>query len=293
MKTFITHLGKTKAIFLSIAAALSLSTMALFVKLVSPYASSNFIVFSRYGFGFLYIIFVINLRKHKHSRVFFPKTKHIGLHLLRSFSVVISMLLLFYALKFIPLINANLLFMTNALFVPIFAHLFLHYKTNVKSWFSIAVAFLGVALVLKPGFNTFHIASLIAFASGIMSAITYITVHELVKYDAPHVLMAYSITIAFLFAGVLLIFNWTAPHSLYGLLLLAGVSITGLLYQETFIRAEKYFSARAMTTLLYISIIFSGLLDWLIWKQIPGLLSLIGFLLVIGGNIALLAFSNE
>ena len=284
-----------RALILAIIAAISLSSMALLVKLASPHASSNFIVFFRYGIGFFYTMFVLKASRKKVQKGFlvFPKTKHLSLHLIRSFSVVTSMLLLYYSLKFIPLINANLLFMTNALFVPIFLHIFLKYKTNIKTWFSIAFAFLGVTLILRPGLTTFHLASIVALASGMLSAITYITVRQTVKYDPPHVLMAYSNTIAFLFCCVLLIFHLRIPLSLHSFVLLLGISISALFYQEFFIRAEKYFPARTMTTLLYSSVIFSGLFDWLIWNQVPGLLSLIGFALVILGNIALFIFSNE
>jgi drug/metabolite transporter (DMT)-like permease len=282
---------KLKAIVLSTMAALSISMMAFFVKLASPYASSNFIVFFRYGFAFLYIMTVVNL-KRKGKMVIFPKTQHLGLHLVRGLSAVLSMLLLYYALQYIPLVNANLLFMTNGLFVPIFGHFFFKYKTNIKTWIGIIIAFSGVVFILHPGLHSFHIASIIALISGASGAITYLSVRELVKYDSPHAVMAYSITIAFLFGCVLLLFPFKVSGS-HTILLLLGVALFGILYQECFIRAKQYASARTVTALLYPSIIFSSLLGWFVFEEAITAWSWIGFALVGIGTLVLLIYSSE
>ena len=282
---------KLKAVLLSIVAAFSISMMAFFVKLASPYASSNFIVFFRYGFGFLYIMTVVNLRR-KGKVVIFPKTRHLGLHLIRGFSAVLSMLLLYDALQYIPLVNANLLFMTNGLFVPIFGYFFFNYKTNLKTWIGIIIAFSGVAFILHPGLNSFHVASIIALFSGASGAVTYLSVRELVKYDSPHVVMAYSITIAFLIGSLLLLlpFKISGFHTI---LLLLGVAVFGVLYQECFIRAKQYASARTVTALLYPSIIFSSLLGWFVFQETIILWSWIGFGLIGIGTLILLIYSSE
>jgi len=282
---------KLKAVLLSIMAAFSLSMMAFFVKLASPYTSSNFIVFFRYGFGFLYIMTMMNFRR-KGKVVIFPKTQHLGLHLIRSFSAVLSMLLLYYALQYIPLVNANLLFMTNGLFVPIFGHFFFKYKTNIKIWVSIIIAFSGVAFILHPGLHSFHTASLIALLSGASGAVTYLSVRELVKYDSPHMVMAYSITIAFLFGSLLLLFPFKIS-GFHTILLLLGVAIFGILYQESFIRAKQYASARTVTALLYPSIIFSSLLGWFVFQEAITIWSWVGFGLVGIGTSVLLIYSSE
>lgn len=285
------QVNNIKAILLSIFAALSVSLMSLCVKLVSPYTSTDFIVFSRFAISLIYIFAILSL-KSKKKLTFFPKTKHFHVHLIRSFAAVFAMIALYASLKYIPLVNANLLFMTNALFTPIFARLVFRTKTSKKAWLSIAIAFIGVALVLKPHMDLFRSGSILALSAGILGAISLLAVRQGVKHDAPHTLMAYYFFIAFLISGCLLLLNWKTPN-LYALLLILGVSVTGIFYQECLVRAAQYAPAKTISTLMYASIIFSGLFDWFFWKHALDLWSWLGIVLVILGNIALLTYTQN
>jgi drug/metabolite transporter (DMT)-like permease len=279
-----------KAVLLSTFAALSVSLMGLCVKMASPYTSPHFIVFSRFSVSLIYISVILALKRGK-NLTFFPKTKHIHIHLIRSFAAVFAMLLLYYSLKYVSLVNANLLFMTNALFIPIFAWLFLSAKTNKKTWLGIAIAFTGVALVLKPDTNLFHSGSIFALFSGILSAVSLLAARSGVKYDSPHTLMAYYFPIAFLISSCLLLLHWEIPN-LFATTLILGISITGIFYQECLIRATQYAPAKTVSTLMYASVIFSGLFDWFFWKHSLDAWSFLGIGLVILGNIVLLTYAQ-
>jgi drug/metabolite transporter (DMT)-like permease len=279
-----------KAILLSISAALSVSLMGLCVKLAAPYTSTGFVVFVRFGISLIYISIVLALKSDNGIK-FFPKTKHLYIHVIRSFAAVFAMLMLYYSLHFISLVNANLLFMTNALFTPIFAWFFLKAKTNKKTWICISIAFVGVAFVLKPHADLFRSGSLFALMAGLLSAISYLAVRRGVQYDPPHTLMAYYFPIAFLISACLLPLHWKTPN-LYGILLVLGVSVTGIFYQEFLVRAAQYAPAKIVSTLMYSSIIFSGLFDWFFWKHSLDMWSWLGIALVLLGSLALLTYAQ-
>jgi len=285
------QVNNIKAVLLTIFAAFSISLMSLCVKLASPYTSTDFIVFARFGISLIYIWVVLAL-KGKKKLVFFPKTKHLHIHLIRSFAAVFAMLMLFASLKYIPLVNANLLFMTNALFTPIFAWFAFKTKTSKKAWLSIAIAFIGVALVLKPHADLFHSGSILALFAGILAAVSLLAIRRGVQYDPPHTVMAYYFFIAFLISGCLLILNWKTPN-LYAVLLILGVSITGIFYQECLVRAAQYAPAKTISTLMYSSIVFSGLFDWFFWKHALDLWSWLGIGLVVLGSMALLRYTQS
>jgi drug/metabolite transporter (DMT)-like permease len=283
------RLNHTKAVLFGVFAALSISLMSLCVKLAVPYTTSSLIVSFRFGISLFYIVIVLKFKNKPH---FFPKTQYLHMHLIRSFSAVMSMMLLYYALTKISLVNANILFMTNALFTPIFAWLCFKTKTNKKSWLSILFAFIGVALVLKPNADLLYShGSIFGLLSGILGAVSILSIRQIVKHDSPHTIMAYYFPIAFLVSSLFVVFNWHAP-SITGIVLMCVIGLTGIFYQECLIRASQYAPARTVSTLLYLSIIFSGLLDWFIWHHSLDMWSWIGIIFVLTGSAALMMYTK-
>lgn len=285
------HFNLKKATLFSLCAALSLSIMAAFVKLAAPHTHNNMIIFFRFMISFIYIFSIFVIKKIR--KMHFPiKTQHFKLHMLRAIGSMTIMLLLYYSLAYIHLIDANLLFMTNPLFVPIFALLLFHKSTSKKNWLFIIAAFIGITLIIKPGYELFNPASLVALSAGIIAGLTILIIRILSTYDHPHTCMLYYFSMAFLLSGIISIFHWETPN-LHILLLLLPVGIFGTAYQEFLIRASQYAQARIVSTLMYISVIFSGLIGWQIWGEIPDLLSWIGIILVCAGSILTLFFAKE
>lgn len=280
-----------KATLFSLCAALSLSIMATFVKLAAPHTHNNMIIFFRFMISFVYILSIVVIKKTG-KMPFSIKTQHLKLHVLRAIGSMTIMLLLYYSLAYIHLVDANLLFMTNPLFVPIFTLLLFHKSTSKKNWLFIIAAFIGITLIIKPGYELFNPASLIALSSGIIAGLTILIIRILSTHDHPHTCMFYYFSMAFLLSGIISIFHWETPN-LHVLLLLLPVGIFGTAYQEFLIRASQYAQARIVATLMYISVIFSGLIGWQIWGEIPDLLSWIGIILVCTGSILTLFFAKE
>jgi len=287
-----THVNLKKATIFGLGAALSFSVMAFFVKLAAPHTNNNMIIFFRFSVSFFYIAIILIFKTLMRDTKFPIKTKHFKLHLVRALTSMAAMLLFYYSLMHINLIDANLLVMTSPLFVPIFAVLLFHEKTNWKSILAIIIAFVGIACVIKPGHELFNPVSLIALSAGIIVAIVILIMRVLSVYDHPHTCMFYYFPLAFLISGIISIFHWQTPdlHTVM-LLLLAGVC--GTSYQEFLIRASQHAQARVVSTLMYTSVIFSGLLGWQIWGEIPDLLSWAGIALVCCGSIATIFFAKE
>ena len=286
------HINLKKATLFSICAALSFSVMALFVKFAAPHTNNNMTIFFRFGVSFLYIAIILIFKTLLRNTKFPIKTKHFKLHLLRALVSMAAMLLFYYSIAYINLIDANLLVMTCPLFVPIFAVLFFHEKTNWKSILAIIIAFIGIAFVIKPGHELFDPASLIALSAGIAVAIVILIMRVLSIYDHPHTCMFYYFSLAFLISGIISIFHWVTPD-LHTMILLLLVGVFGTSYQEFLIRASQHAQARIVSTLMYTSVIFSGFLGWQIWGEIPDILSWIGIILVCCGSILTIFFAKE
>lgn len=271
------------AFFYCVGYAVMLSFASLFVKLAEAHTTNSMIVFIRFAFSLTYIFAILGIKRGRGKPVTI-KTKHFGMHLLRAFSSFSCQFSLFYALKYIPLVDANLLFLTNALFIPVLGAIFFGTKTTAKSWLAITVSFIGVLLVLKPGHEVFNPASLIALLAGFLAAISLLGIHEMAKDDSAHTIMFYYFSLTFCFSLILVSFNWQTLNA-HTFWLLIAIGATSVLAQECSVRALMNAPAKIVAPLMYMVIIFSGLFDWILWKHVPDWLTLLGIVVVCFGSI--------
>lgn len=275
-----------KAIIFIFIAALSLSLMALFAKLVSIDTKVNMIVFARFLISFLYILSILGFRKIRGQKTSL-KTNHILMHFFRSILGLLALSFLFISLKYIPLVEANLLLMTSAFFIPVISALFLHGKTNIKHWVAIIIGFIGIIFILKPSPELFNPMAILALLAGFTIAIMMILLRRLSKYDHHYVIMFYYFMFICLVSASVSIFNWQ-KIDFHTMLLLLGVGVFGTIYQEFLIRATSYAPAKITSAMLYTSLIFSVLFDWFFYRDIPNMFSWIGIFMVFFSSILII-----
>ena len=106
------HHNIQKATIYALLSALCFSIMALFIKINISNTTTVMTVFFRFAVSFSYLVILLSLRKIKNKPISI-KTNHFYLHCIRAFFAVSGMFLLYYSLRFIPLVSANLLSMTT------------------------------------------------------------------------------------------------------------------------------------------------------------------------------------
>ncbi|NGX55792.1 MAG: Riboflavin transporter [Candidatus Anoxychlamydiales bacterium] len=280
-----------KAFIFILLASFSLSLMATLVKIAILSVNNSIIIFSRFSISFIYILLVFLIKKIRKKSV--PiKTNHLSLHIIRAITSMLAMFLFYYSLKYISLVECNLLLMTNVLFIPIIAIIFFKVKIPIKHWISILIGFLGIILILKPGFEIFQPKALYALLSGFIASISFIYIRKISKLDHHHTSMFYYFSFAFFASSVLVLFNFQSIDFKI-LLLLIGIGISGTLYQEFFIRATVYASVKFNSSLLYSSIIFSAFFGFIFFKNIPDLITFLGMSLIVIGGILTIQSSKK
>lgn len=279
------------AVFYAVGFSLFLSVVSLFVKLAAPGTTNGMTVFARFSVAVFYIFTIIAIKRLHGVKIPFT-TSCFGMHVMRAATSCLAQFALFFSLSYIPLVDANLLFMTYSLFIPVLGTIFLSVHTNTKSWLAIVLGFMGVAFVLRPGMEILNFHSLIALSSGLFAALSLLGVHEIAKKDGVYTIMLYYFSLSFILSAFIAIFDWKTPD-LHTLLLLLGVGVFGALCQECAIRALAHAPAKIVAPFTYSAIIFSGFFDWLFWGKIPGIFSFIGLVLIATGSVFTVIFTKE
>jgi drug/metabolite transporter (DMT)-like permease len=194
------------------------------------------------------------------------KVIHPGKLIFRSLFTFLAMSCFFYALRQISLTDALLMNNTYPLFVPIVTAILVKTKTSYKIWCSIVLGFCGLAFILKPDASFFTSGGLIALGSGVLGAVAIVLIRLMTKASSILQILFYNFLIGSIIAAVFLPWNWMAlDKEMIVLLFLVG--LIGLGYQCFSTLAYAKAPVRITSPLIFFSVIFGTLGDYLYWER--------------------------
>ena len=265
-----------KAIICMVLAYISIALMGVFVKYASDELPSSEILFSRFLIGFIFLLpFMIRDGDFKVELSQWPFL------VIRNLAGIASMLLTFYAIKYLPISIAVLLMNTSALFVPLLLFV-LRTRTPLKVLACSFLGFAGVSIIMltdsSKHFELQHIGY--ALGAAFLAAMAFISLQELNKHNSPKNIVFYFHLLGSLLLPLFFATQWTIP-SAQGFVLLLLVGGFGLVFQLLLTRAFKYAPANVITPFAFTGVIFSSICDWLFWHNVPTLNFWIGSLVII------------
>jgi drug/metabolite transporter (DMT)-like permease len=263
-------------ITLAFFCAAVMSTLSKAVTGVPPLMT----LFLQYGISLL--VFVPSAARVGRAGL---NTEHFGLQLFRSVAGSACQLLFFMAVKSTPLLDSVLLSNAAPLFIPLVVYVWFGKTVRPAVWLSLMIGLAGIVLIIKPGPQMFqNPASLLALAAGFLSALALVATNKLTETEPPTRILVYNFGLStFLLAPL---FVWARkPLTARQWFLLVGVGVFYTLTQYLIIRAYRYASAAALSPFNYTVVVFSGLLGWWFFGNIPDTMAVVGTALICGGGI--------
>lgn len=238
------------------------------------------ILFLQYGISFL--IFVPAGLRAGGAKL---ETHHFGLQLLRSVAGSSCQLLFFIAVRSISLLDAVLLSNAAPLFIPLVVYVWFRKTVQPIVWVSLLVGLLGIVLIIKPGPEIArNPASLIALIAGFLSALALVATNKLSETEPPSRILIYNFGLSTLLLIPVCIWEWKPlTGKQWGLLLAIGFSYAATQY--LIILAYRYADAAQLSPFNYSVVVFSGLLGWWFFGNVPGVTALIGTVLICAGGV--------
>lgn len=105
------------------------------------------------------------------------RTRQPRLHLLRSLAVLFANLCFFTGLAIMPIAEAVAIAFATPLVVTTLSVIFLKERVGPWRWLAVAVGFLGILIIMRPGPGTFQAAAFLPF----LGACGYATLHVLTR----------------------------------------------------------------------------------------------------------------
>ena len=237
-------------------------------------------LFLQYAISFL--IFVPSAARSGRSGL---QTAHLKLQIFRSLAGSVCQLLFFIAVKSLPLLDSVLLSNAAPLFIPLVIYVWFRKTVQPLVWFSLLIGLGGIVLIIKPGPQMFqNPASLIALVSGMCSAVALVSTNKLAETEPPTRILVYNFGISAILLVPVCYFIWT-PLTGRQWMLLLGVGFAYAATQYLIILAYRYASATELSPFNYTVVVFSGLLGWVFFGNVPDAMAITGTLLICAGGI--------
>lgn len=261
---------KSKAVIYMLLSALFFAFMAAMVKL-----SGDVPVLEKVFFRNLISLFVaFGALKNSNGSIFGKKENQKYL-IARSFLGLTGVFLYFYSISKLNLADSAMLNKLSPFFITIFAVIYLKEKLTPMKVISMFVVFLGALLVIKPQWNLSVVPAISGFLSAAFAGGAYTLVRFLKNRENPATIVFYFSFVSVIGTLPFVLVNFEIPSKIQFIyLILTGVFAAVAQFALTY--SYKYAPASEVAIYNYVNIVFSAIIGFFIWGEIPDILSIIG-----------------
>lgn len=228
-----------------------------------------------------------------------PTTQQPKLEYLRGVFLFLSYTTFMMGLAALPLADIEAIRFSGPLMITLLSVAVLGEQVGPRRWLALMVGFVGVLLIVRPGSATFNLGSVFIFISVLFYALTAILTRKLQTNDSSAT-MAYYSSLVYLVATLVLaplpaivgempnahpsiaflIRAWSMP-ALFDLVIMVGLGLVWAGWIYFMSRAYSVAQASVIAPFEYLSLPINILWGFLIWREIPTVMTLAGAFLTL------------
>ena len=210
---------------------------------------------------------------------------------LRGISGTLGGMCAIYAFTHLPLAEAYALIFLIPLFVTLLSVVILREPVGIRRWSAAILGFVGILLVVRPGFKEFTPAHLAGIGIAFFGAMTIILLRTLSTSENRTTIMSIVIPYALVANGAMMLLDGFAwPDRQLMLVLLAAGLLTGIGH-FCITTATRLTPANRVAPVQYSQIIWAVVFGWLIFSELPDIWTFVGLIVV--GLSGLITFIRE
>lgn len=213
------------------------------------------------------------------------KTPRLPQHGVRAAIGIVGMCLNFGAVTLLPLAEATAFGFTSTIWAVILSALILRERVGLWRWSAVLTGFIGILVITQPGSG--HIQPLgtaVALGAAFMIALISIQIRDLALTEDPLTIVFYFALLTLPVLGMVLPFFWV-EKSVYQWALLLGLGVIGLVGQFLLTAALRYGSVSSIIVMDYSGLIWSALLGWALFNNLPVAATWMGAPLIIAAGL--------
>ena len=242
---------------------------------LQKYATINHTIFQIIFFRYLFLLIISFVESKRKNNHYFYKTNNIKLQLSRSLISVLETVFFVSSFKYLSLATVHSVASLAPVFVVILSMLILKEKIEKRLWFIIFFGFIGVIVILRPGFDIFDTKSLLPLGAGFFFGLYQVITKKASQYDSDETSLFYTSIFGLVIITFLILIYWH-PFTFisYFLLPLIGLMMT-LAHYSLIIGLARAPASKIQPfhfTLIFWAIVFG----YLFYNDIPDIPTLFG-----------------
>ncbi len=270
--------NKFKGIFYIVTSAFCFAFMFAFVRL-----SGDLPTFQKTFFrNFIALFFALFALKRSGTPLKLQNKKNRFPLFIRAFAGTLGVLCNFYAIDRMVLSDASMLNKMSPFFVIIFSFIFLKEKLTVFQGAMVAAAFAGSLFIIKPSFSNVDIfPAFMGFLGGMGAGLAYTCVRYLGQHgEKGPFIVAYFSAFSCIVCLPFMIFNYKHME-MWQILCLLGAGAAAAGGQFSITAAYTYAPAKEISIYDYSSLIFTTILGFFMFGDVPDGWSFLGYGIII------------
>ena len=193
--------------------------------------------------------------------------------------------LMVFAVTFLPLAEATVILFAGPFFVVALSGWLLGEKVSLSSWIGVAVGFLAVLIVARPGFDELSHYALFPAVAAVFYALFQLLTRRLgTSGEAPVTTLAWTLVVGNAVAIPLAIADWQPP-SANGWMLILGLGITFGAGQYFLAKAFALAPANVLTPFTYFQILSAVIFGVVVFGDIPDAWTFLGIAMILAAGL--------
>ena len=277
-----------KGIALAILATLLFAFLNSMTKHVSQVYPMVMILWFRYLFFGGYGL-AVGLKYHK-KRAFNSLVPI--LQITRALLLLAEIGVYVFAFRHLPLAEISAISGAGPIVTMAMSALILREVITVRQWLIVILGFVGICIIVKPGFASFNPWMLIPLFGTVLWGLYQVLTRLVSQYDGAERTTLFTGTIGFVILCIILPFYWL-PVDISWLLKFSVLAILGVAGHSTLIKALAIAPASLLQPFSYVNIVWAVLFGWLFFNTIPEITTFIGSAIIIFSGIYVIKLKQK
>jgi len=210
-------------------------------------------------------------QKGRNFAALLPKRELFTAYLYRGVVIFAAQAMYYHALMHMPLADATVLNASAPIFSALMAIFLLSERVGADRWLLIFLGFIGVIVIIRPGYERVPIEALLALGSAVLFALAAILNKRLVTIETGASIV-YGTNFFVAVCGLFVVVIWGVRPSWADLGVIALIGVTGALAKYCISQALKFGDVSYVSPFEFVRVPLVAFAAWLLFDQVPPLI---------------------
>ena len=227
----------------------------------------------------LWVFFLFKGEKFSNLR----RTERPLLQIIRPAFLVCSISSLFIGLTYLPIAEATVIGFVAPLFITALSVPILKEHVDIHRWSAVAIGLVGVIIIIRPGGDLWHLASVMPLLGALFFALFQIITRLLAATERTHTTLFYTGLGGLAWSSLIVPFVWVTP-SITHIFVFLSTGAMGAVAHLCMISAFDRAEASLLAPYNYTKVIWVSVLGYLIFNDVPSLDMWIGAIIIVSAG---------